>query len=591
MNKSQAAKDILKKQDITSWFQPIIDIDAKELVGWEAFSRAPSISPFQDTPSLFDSAAEAGVLKPLDLMCLHNAAQCFDQLQLENKLFINLSTEIILASGKLKTQIGELIRDSSVPPTQMVLEIDARSASTNVQALFSATEYFQKLGFDIAINDRGASGASQYLWAEIKPSYVKIDRNYVQNLQTDTQKQEQIKDIVAASRSLGAKVIAKGVESHEELSALQALGVNIMQGYFIQRPELSPLPPKLDQISQTVSHDGNGLACDLAIFHDKVESSASVGDVLTYFEENISVGSVAVLENDKAIGMVFRTPFLAKLSSKQRRSVLEGKRITEEMELDFLNADAHLRLEQVSRMVTTRARFHAEQDYVISNQEKFLGIGTVVDLLKKITHAKSSSSEGLNVLSMLPGNVPLAARVDELLSKGTDFSAVLLDLTNFKPFNNHYGYTKGDELLVMFAELLRKHVNNESDFAGHLGGDDFLLISKSHNWQQLFASLLHEFSTRANAFYSKQDIQQGGIQTTDRLGEERFYSFVSISSGALRIGDEYYDSFQSVLTRIIQLKQKTRKQESLCAAYEHNSEITYYSYDQASMTLNPVESA
>ena len=134
MKKKQAVKDILKKQDITSWFQAIVDIETNELIGWEAFSKGP-VGPCGDTPSLFDSVAEAGIMKPFDLMCIHNAAKYFERLQLKSTLFVNFSNEMLLAISRLKKQVGDLIAESQVPPSQMVLEIDERKARNNTKEL------------------------------------------------------------------------------------------------------------------------------------------------------------------------------------------------------------------------------------------------------------------------------------------------------------------------------------------------------------------------------------------------------------------------------------------------------------------------
>jgi len=583
MKKTQAVKEILKKQDITSWFQPIVNVDTTELLGWEAFTRGPSNGPCEDAPSLFDSAAQAGVLKPFDLLCLHNAALCFEQLQLENKLFVSLTNEMLIASsGKLKEQVGALITKNEVPPSRIVLEIDERSASKNIKELLIAAHFFQEQGFEIALDDLGSTGVSQALWSELKPDYVKIDRRFIQNINGSAAKQDVVREIIAVARSVDSTIIAEGVETQAELETLKNLGIPIVQGYLIQRPELSPLRPNLDPFisntSGTQSSQNINLACDLVVSKEKVDAEDLIKDVLKIFEEKVFLSSLAVSKNDNIIGMVHRTSFLAKLSTRQRRDVLINKPISSEMDNEFLNIDAHLRLEQVSRLVTAKARIHAEHDFVITSQNKFLGIGTAMDLLRRITQLRTEPDRHANLLTMLPGNLPLGDCVNELLNKSTDFTIILLDLTNFKPFNNHYSHTKGDEVLIIFSDLLRKHINSETDFAGHIGGDDFVAVIKDENWQDVLSSLFTEFNHKVVGFYTKEDQELGGIQSTDRFGDDRFFDFVTLSAGAMSVTDEYFDSFQTLLTNIIKLKQRTKRHNKLRIAHQHKNKINLYSF-------------
>ena len=584
MKKTQAVKVILKEQNITSWFQPIVNIDTTELLGWEAFTRGPSNSPCEDAPSLFDSAAAAGVLKPFDLLCLHNAALCFEQLQLENKLFVNLSNEMLVAtSGKLKAQVGALIADNEVPPTRIVLEIDEQSASKNIKELIDAVHFFQEQGFEIAIDDLGATGASQTLWSELKPDYVKIDRRFIQDIDANSAKQDFVREVVATARSINAIVIAEGVETKAELTTLKVLGIQIVQGYLIQRPELSPLRPKLDKFTPTAPQPSPitssvNLACDLIVFNESVDANLHIRDALKIFEEKVFLSSLAVSENGHIVGMLYRNTFLTKLSTRQRRDVLLDKAIHTEMDSSFLNIDAHLRMEQVSRLVTAKARLHAEHDFVITSQDKFLGIGTTMDLLRKITQLRVEPHQQANLLTMLPGNIPVGDCVHELLDRSAEFTIALLDLSNFKPFNNHYDHTKGDELLVIFADLLRKHINSTTDFAGHIGGDDFVLVLRDGNWQEVFASLFNEFNHRAISFYNKKDQAQGGIQSTDRYGKDKFFEFVTVSAGIMSVTDEYFDSFQSLLISLIKLKQRTKRDKKLRIAHQYKDRINLHSF-------------
>lgn len=589
MQKKFVIKDILKHHTITSWYQPIVNIETRELLGWEAFTRGLETEDGLATPAMFDTAAEVGILKPFDIMCLQNAATCFEQLQLENKLFINLSNEMIIASSRLKKQVGKMIAKSGTPPNRIVIEIDEKNASQNISDLVEAVHFFHELGCEIAVDhlsgvdNIGENKELHELWEELRPDYIKLDRDYIHQINGSLSKQKVIKEVVAVARALGAILIAEGVETYKELKKLYELGVYHVQGYLIQKPELAPLPPKLDHIlDHKLFEETNhaSLASDLVISKASIQITSLVSSVFEIFEESVQINSIAVLDNDQVKGMIFRRPFLKQYSKKQRREVVESKLVSSIMNKSFLMVDAQHRIEQVSRLVTARAQIDEEHDFVIVNDERFLGIGTVIDLLRKITQLRVRPDHQENLLTMLPGNTPITSCVNELLKKGTHFSIALLDLSYFKAFNNYFGHIQGDQALILFADILKRHLKSGANFAGHIGGDDFILGMPSDNYLSILRSVFSEFQHRILRFYSEKEIEQGGIQLRDMHGNEEIVGFLSLSAGVLTIEGEYYDNFKSILSQLIKLKPLTKGREGVCLAHQRQQSIERYVFQE-----------
>tara|TARA_R110001592_G_scaffold65716_1_gene201715 strand:- start:28032 stop:29858 length:1827 start_codon:yes stop_codon:yes gene_type:complete len=579
MHKKYVVKGILKQHNITSWYQPIVNIESRQLIGWEAFSRGLETEQGLATPAMFDTAAEAGILKPFDMMCIHNAASCFEQLQLGPKLFINLSNEMLIAISRLKKQVGKMITNNAIPPTSMVLEIDEMNASQNTAALIEAAKFFHELGFEIAIDhlsgieNIGENKELHSLWEELSPDYIKLDRSYINGINGSASKQKLVKEVVAVARALGTILIAEGVETYKELKKLYELGIHHVQGYLIQKPELAPLTPNLDHLldhklfSET---NQSSFASDLVVSKSSVQVKSPVIDVFEMFENNVYLNSIAVLDDVSVEGIIYRRPFMLKYAKKQRREVVQQKKVSSVMTKHFLKVDAHQRIEQVSRLVTTRAQINEEHDFVIVSEDRFLGIGTVIDLLRKVTQFRVRPDHQENLLTMLPGNTPIGACVNELLEKGAHFSIALLDLSNFKVFNNHYSHVVGDQVLIMFAEILRRHLTLGADFAGHIGGDDFVLVMPSENWLSLLRSIFSEFKHKILRFYSDKDLERGGIQRTDMNGDKELIGFISLSAGVISIENEYYDSFHKLLANLIKLKPLTKNDQGICLAHQHH---------------------
>lgn len=598
MQKKYVVKDILKQHNITAWYQPIVNIESQELLGWEAFSRGQETDKGLATPAMFDSAAEAGILKPFDLMCIHNAATCFEQLQLSNKLFINLSNEMLIASSRLKQQVGKMIAANAIPPNKMVLEIDEKNATENTQDLVEAVRYFHELGFEIAIDHLSGMGnvgenrALHSLWEELNPDFIKLDRGFIENINGSATKQKTVKELVAVARTIGAILIAEGVESKRELQKLYELGIHHVQGYLIQKPELAPLPPRIDHLleheifSQTSQAS---LACDLVVDKSYIDIHANVEQVFDFFDGNAHLNSVVVTEDFHVKGIIFRRPFLSKYAKKQRREVVCSQSVVTVMTTNFLSVDAHQRIEQVSRLLTSRAQLNAEHDYVIESEGRFLGIGTVIDLLKKVTQLRVQPDHQENLLTMLPGNTPISSCVNELLEKDEAFTVVLLDLSNFKVFNNQYGHHAGDQVLIMFAELLRRRVAKSKNFIGHIGGDDFVMVLPSMDWQPLLSKVFESFQNKIVKFYSEQDIEQGGVKVNQYNGDFVLEPLIHLSAGVLTIHDEYVESFERVLARLICLKPLTKNINELCVVHQYHEQINRYSFLEGVFTKEHFE--
>jgi diguanylate cyclase (GGDEF)-like protein len=599
MQKKHVVKDILKQHNITSWYQPIVNVESRELLGWEAFSRGLETEQGLAAPAMFVTAAEAGILKPFDLMCIHNAASCFEQLQLGPKLFINLSNEMLIAISRVKKQVGKMIADNAIPPTSIVLEIDEMNASQNTENLVDAAKFFHELGFEIAIDHLsgiesiGKNKELHSLWEELSPDYIKLDRAYIQGINGSASKQKLVKEVVAVARALGTILIAEGVETYKELKKLYELGIHHVQGYLIQKPELSPLPPNLNHLlehklfSET---NQSSLASDLVVSKSSVHLKALVNEVFAMFENNVYLNSIAVLDDHSVEGIIYRRPFLLKYAQKQRREVVQQKKVSNVMTKHFLKVDAQQRIEQVSRLVTARAQISEEHDFVIVSEDRFLGIGTVIDLLRKVTQLRVRPDHQENLLTMLPGNTPIGACVNELLEKGAHFSIALLDLSNFKVFNNHYSHIVGDQVLIMFADILRRHLKLGANFAGHIGGDDFVLVMPSDNCLSLLRSIFSEFKHKISRFYSDKDIERGGIQKTDIKGNKELIGFISLSAGVMSIENEYYDSFHNLLTNLIKLKPLTKNDQGVCIAHEFQGSIEQYCFEENEFELYVDES-
>ncbi len=166
-----------------------------------------------------------------------------------------------------------------------------------------------------------------------------------------------------------------------------------------------------------------------------------------------------------------------------------------------------------------------------------------------------------NPLSRLPGNPSIQARVEREIQKGGPFAVLYLDLNNFKAYNDIYGFESGDRILKATANLLVKLTiqnENSEDFIGHIGGDDFIVVTTYERSEELAKRIVHAFDEIAPSFYSKADRERGHIVATDRQGNIRKFPFLSIAIGIVHNTVRPLQSFAHVSNIGTELKKAAK---------------------------------
>lgn len=159
------------------------------------------------------------------------------------------------------------------------------------------------------------------------------------------------------------------------------------------------------------------------------------------------------------------------------------------------------------------------------------------ELLARIrAHLNRSLEErSVSPLTDLPGNIVIDKRIGMCLEKSDLLWAVFqTDLDNFKAYNDAYGVTAGDEVIQMTAQAILDVVDmlgNKEDFVGHIGGDDFIVVTTPDKVTNLCEGIVREFDRRIVKYYSKEALENGQISCLDRLGKMRDYPIMTISIG------------------------------------------------------------
>jgi diguanylate cyclase (GGDEF)-like protein len=148
-------------------------------------------------------------------------------------------------------------------------------------------------------------------------------------------------------------------------------------------------------------------------------------------------------------------------------------------------------------------------------------------------------------LTRLPGNIVIERELEERLKSGAHFAFCYADLDNFKPFSDHYGYSKGSDLLRVTGDLISAAVSSYAGpdgFVGHVGGDDFVMVVPTDRAATVCEEVITSFDAEAVKHFSPEDREAGGIEGTDRYGVRRFFPITSISIAVIFCGGGHYRS-------------------------------------------------
>jgi diguanylate cyclase (GGDEF)-like protein len=140
----------------------------------------------------------------------------------------------------------------------------------------------------------------------------------------------------------------------------------------------------------------------------------------------------------------------------------------------------------------------------------------------------------INPLTRLPGNISINKQIQKRLDENNIFAFAYLDIDHFKPFNDKYGFSRGDEVIKVTGRLILNIVKNKQaqySFVGHIGGDDFVYIMNTDVIEETSAEIINAFNRIIQTFYDKEDRKKGFIQSKDRQGNIKDFSFMTVSIG------------------------------------------------------------
>lgn len=261
-----------------------------------------------------------------------------------------------------------------------------------------------------------------------------------------------------------------------------------------------------------------------------------VRDVKDMFKDKPPMTSLVVLENRKPVGLLMHYELGRKLSSRYGVSLYYHRPVSCIMDGKPLIAEVDHSVEELAKFAMNREDDKIYDDIIVTENGVFIGTISIRTMLNYIAELQVQIAMGANPLTGLPGNVAIEQEISSRAAKNMRSSLIYIDLDNFKVYNDVYGFENGDRVILFTADTIKRAVEitgGPNDFIGHVGGDDFVIISEQSHSQRICQSISEIFEQEIQKLYTEEDRQCGYIVGKGRDGVRREYPFVSVSIGII----------------------------------------------------------
>ena len=539
---------IIAKLDFA--FQPIVNVKSGKLYAVEALLRNfNEAGGFYSIFNLFDEAYHDGVLYQLDLELRELAVQKFAEIEIEDiQLFYNIDNRLTYMPDLTYGNTTALLEKYGFDKRILCFELSERGTIQDPRSVTNLVNRYKKEGFDIAVDDFGTGISGLQLLYYAEANFIKLDRFFINNIQSDTKKRLFCSSIINMAHIMGMKVIAEGLEKEEEYFTCKDIGVDLIQGYIIQKPKLdvSKIKERYQEVNELFISDkrnykSNTIDKEKIEFIEPIEYNTSLHDLFIYFKEHPTNIFVPIVDSIGQLYGVIYEKDIKKISYSQYGVSLakndKNKSKLKKFIKPAVSSEVTWGVDKILEVYN--ADITSSHGIFVTKNGKYHGFIDVNNLLSLSYNRNLEIAKDQNPLTKLPGNRQIDMFITEALEYKDEIThhIIYFDFNDFKPFNDIYGFRQGDRAIVIFAQLLIKELPKDV-FIGHIGGDDFFLGFKRRDFQEVYEitkSIQEKFTAEVKGLYNKEDQEKGFIEAKDRFGNIREFKLLGVCSAVVEI--------------------------------------------------------
>ncbi|PTQ56164.1 MAG: diguanylate cyclase/phosphodiesterase (GGDEF & EAL domains) with PAS/PAC sensor(s) [Candidatus Carbobacillus altaicus] len=508
---------ILSERLIMSVYQPIVSLMDGQIIGYEALSRGPENTRLTMPLALFHRAEREGLTFALEKIAREAALKEASFLAPRQKLFLNVSPAVIEDDTFAPGHTFSMLQTYGFIPEQIVFEVTEQQSIADFQKFTQLLQHYRKQQYKVAVDDAGAGYASFQSILALKPDYIKIDRSLIQGIDQDPAKQSLLESFVYFAHKVNSKLIAEGVETLGELVQLIRLGVYAAQGFFLGGPKKKPDQHVANDVLEHIARHRRLLALKhtnqeiieiLAAPVKTFPARLTTSLVRQYFAETKDDG-VVILEDGRIAGLVMREKLLQVLATQYGHSLYSRRAIHLVADLEPLVIQSGTPIDIVARLAMARPAEKAYDLILVASDDRLIGAVSIEALLNYMANIKMEAVRLANPLTGLPGNHAIDMRIRELIGEREPFALLYADLDHFKAYNDTFGYQRGDQIIQFLGHVLQSSAIDcagNDVFIGHIGGDDFILLTPVDTAETLARKIVELFQEGIGFYYQGENI-------------------------------------------------------------------------------------
>jgi len=590
----------IKAGEFSLCYQPLFDPDGKKLVSIEALARWQHPTLGLVGPDKFIPVAEenGAILALGDLileLALHNCQYW------RNNGFPHVSITVNVSARQLKDRqfserVARQLQMVGLPPDTLCCELTEsvlmEHSNENTEQLFRLKE----LGVKLAIDNFGAGYSSLVHLKHLPVDMIKIDRSFIDDLESNTDDKAIVSAIVAMANSLHLEIVAVGVETVQQHQILQDLGCNLMQGYYFGKPmdrdqfeqflherSGSNIPAEHDDethaesekmlaaaTSAVQAYEDRSLqtVADLTILIPPLQPGDRLNTVLDRFQTEKSLQALPVVDRQRVVGILNRSEFIEEQIVGRigyAFHINHSKKVRDLMLPVPLVIDYEASIEEAALALRGNFGSMRLENICVAKRGVYRGILDARTLVEAITALNLKLAKGANPLTGLPGNESIQRETTRRLESGMPFDIAYIDIDHFKPYNDFYGFERGDMVIQVVGEILKLHTEKllqsrqDTNFCGHIGGDDFIIITGPGHAATLSRQVIAEFDSRLPLLHGSSDHAKGCYTSFNRKGELETFSLLSLSVAVISTGQLQVSSYAQLASMASEVKKTAKK--------------------------------
>jgi diguanylate cyclase (GGDEF)-like protein len=560
-------------------YQPKMAINGREIVGMEALVRWQRPGQGVIPPDKFIPIAEEnGLIVQLGTWVLKEACR-------QNKAWqdaglpklcvaVNLSARQLCDNGFVPS-VMHILEETGLEPRFLELELTESSLMGDASDTVYKLLLLKELGICISVDDFGTGYSSLSYLKHLPIDTIKVDRSFVRDIVNDPDDAAIVDAIIAMAYSLKLNVIAEGVETIEQLDFLRSRNCQQVQGYYFARPldvhqfesflakglsvgdvsfsppdtfparvstgsHVSPLPPVTGN-SETIPDKAVASAeyiSDISAQVVPAHPGDNLSAVLKRFQCDTGLLVLPVVDNGHAVGIINRSTFLEEHIIGMNGfafHINHAKKMRDLMAPIVLSFESTISIKDAAQVIQSQGLDTRVDNICVTSNGAYFGVVDVNRFISAMANINLTLAKGANPLTGLPGNECIQREINKRLITDKEFDIAYVDIDNFKPFNDHYGFQRGDVVIKSIGEIISDVLHSSgfesSSFCGHIGGDDFIFISGSHQAEMISSRIIKALEEHLPEFHGDLDYSAGCYSALNRKGELETFGLLSISIG------------------------------------------------------------